>query len=69
MCLCKKAPFFFIVDTFFKDLKIAQVTARGGNIKVLNRQHFLIKQPLPQSLSVQSAGLCARANIWGSEDP
>lgn len=67
--LCKEAPFFSIVDALFKDLKIAQATARGANIKVLNRQHFLIKQSLPQSLSVQSAGLCVRANIWGSEDP
>lgn len=50
MFLCKEAPFFFVVDALFKDLKIAQATVRGGNIKVLNRQHLLIKQSLLQSL-------------------
>lgn len=63
--LCKKAPFFFIVDALFKDLKIAQATVRGSNIKVPNRQHLLIKQSLPQSLSVQSAGLCVREECLG----
>lgn len=65
MFLCKKAPFFFIVDALFKVLKIAQATVRGSNIKVLNRQHLLIKQSLPQSLSVQSAGLCVREERLG----
>lgn len=65
MFLCKEAPFFFIVDSLFKGLKIAQETVRGSNIKVLNRQHLLIKQFLPQSLSLQSAGLCVRQQRWG----
>lgn len=59
MFLCKEALFFFIVAALFQDLKIAQATVRGGSTKVLNRQHLLIKQSLPQSLSEQSAGLCA----------